>query len=656
MAYQGNAPAYRATPTTKDTFSGDGSTTSFTLSKATSATNARVVVANVIQDPNVAYTVTGTTLTFTSAPPSGTDNIYVVHLGPAQAIIGNALADLTNVSSATPADGNALVYDNATALWKPGTVGGGGTIDVTASDAITAGDCVGLNADGTASTVGQLVYPAGVFHAIDSTTYGNAVCSDGNGTFLFVYAGGGAESYYAKAIAGTYSGGTWTFGTAVTLDSNGASNYFYPKMCWDSSANAFVITYGNNSSERYVVACTVSGTTVTCGTRVQLTSGSGYNTNNDCGSIVFDPNNGKSVVSYIVYATFARAAVRTVSVSGTTITLGTEYSAAEGVLSGYEKSAVAYDSTNQQFLLVFNSSTNSQHKYYQFTVSGTTVTWGGSATSYGESIGSYMPLQVAYSSAADAFLVIASQGSAGGIYCGVITISGTTPTVYDKTNQTNIFGHYYGASNKSFVSLIGDGNDFWIVNSHFSNTSSGLYLAKVSITDTNGISIQGKLRLPFNEADPASSVDVINYSSTVYICYDAASNSVITGTHGYAKYSTYTNASVLFAHSFECDVYNRSVNFIGIASENIADTATGSITVTGGVNESVSGLTTGNRYYLSLKTGDLSDEVTLLSKGQVNNGAAYPTDVYFELAHMKEYSPVGVALSPTKFLITDTLR
>jgi len=43
----------------------------------------RVVVENVIQDPTVAYSVSGTTLTFTSAPPSGTNNIYVVHLGPA---------------------------------------------------------------------------------------------------------------------------------------------------------------------------------------------------------------------------------------------------------------------------------------------------------------------------------------------------------------------------------------------------------------------------------------------------------------------------------------------------------------------------------------------------------------------------------------------
>ena len=38
-----------------------------------------VFVGNVRQDPNSAYTLSGTTLTFTGAPPSGTNNIYVVH-------------------------------------------------------------------------------------------------------------------------------------------------------------------------------------------------------------------------------------------------------------------------------------------------------------------------------------------------------------------------------------------------------------------------------------------------------------------------------------------------------------------------------------------------------------------------------------------------
>jgi hypothetical protein len=61
-------------------FNGDGSTTAFTLDVAPSSTlDLEVFVGNVRQDPNSAYTLSGTTLTFTGAPPSGTNNIYVVH-------------------------------------------------------------------------------------------------------------------------------------------------------------------------------------------------------------------------------------------------------------------------------------------------------------------------------------------------------------------------------------------------------------------------------------------------------------------------------------------------------------------------------------------------------------------------------------------------
>ena len=61
-------------------FSGNGVTTTFTLSKSVnSVTDLEVVVENVLQEPTVAYTVIGTTLTFTGAPPSGTNNIYVIY-------------------------------------------------------------------------------------------------------------------------------------------------------------------------------------------------------------------------------------------------------------------------------------------------------------------------------------------------------------------------------------------------------------------------------------------------------------------------------------------------------------------------------------------------------------------------------------------------
>lgn len=66
---------------TQDSFTGDGSTLAFTMS--TSVTNnqeQRVIVAveNVYQNPANAYTVSGTTITFSSAP-GNTESIVVIH-------------------------------------------------------------------------------------------------------------------------------------------------------------------------------------------------------------------------------------------------------------------------------------------------------------------------------------------------------------------------------------------------------------------------------------------------------------------------------------------------------------------------------------------------------------------------------------------------
>ena len=85
MSYIGQTPTGLYTTTNaKDTFSGNASATSFTLSQAGTTNNVDVFVENVRQEPTVAYTVDGTTLTFTAAPVAGTDNIYVVNRGPAE--------------------------------------------------------------------------------------------------------------------------------------------------------------------------------------------------------------------------------------------------------------------------------------------------------------------------------------------------------------------------------------------------------------------------------------------------------------------------------------------------------------------------------------------------------------------------------------------
>lgn len=66
------------TPRDVDRFSGDGSTTTFTLSRTVNAAvDIEVFVENVQQEPLTAYDVNGTSLVFTGAPSSGTNNIYV---------------------------------------------------------------------------------------------------------------------------------------------------------------------------------------------------------------------------------------------------------------------------------------------------------------------------------------------------------------------------------------------------------------------------------------------------------------------------------------------------------------------------------------------------------------------------------------------------
>jgi len=82
MAYLGNSPKTNLITMNSEQFSGDGTTTNFTLAQTVTLTaEIEVFIGNVRQDPFSAYTVAGQTLSFTSAPASGTNNIYVVFQG-----------------------------------------------------------------------------------------------------------------------------------------------------------------------------------------------------------------------------------------------------------------------------------------------------------------------------------------------------------------------------------------------------------------------------------------------------------------------------------------------------------------------------------------------------------------------------------------------
>jgi hypothetical protein len=79
MSYIGAEPTTAAFPF--DQFSGNGTTTAFTLTYAPASTTSIIVaISGVVQNPNL-YSVVGTTITFSPAPPTGTNNISVLYLG-----------------------------------------------------------------------------------------------------------------------------------------------------------------------------------------------------------------------------------------------------------------------------------------------------------------------------------------------------------------------------------------------------------------------------------------------------------------------------------------------------------------------------------------------------------------------------------------------
>jgi hypothetical protein len=103
VSYIGNNPVNQNFVAGADQFSGTGSQTVFTLSRNVNTVfDMFVTVSNVPQDPFTAYTVAGNTLTFDSAPPSGTNNIDVVYRA-------------TNVQTFVPSPGVSQQFSIGTA-------------------------------------------------------------------------------------------------------------------------------------------------------------------------------------------------------------------------------------------------------------------------------------------------------------------------------------------------------------------------------------------------------------------------------------------------------------------------------------------------------------------------------------------------------------
>jgi hypothetical protein len=109
MSYIGQTlPADSFQGFTTDSFTGDGSATTFTLSKTPFNESALlVVINNVVQKPTTNFTVSGTTLTIVGTAVASSDVIYATHIGGALPIGQAASLDLNGASDQLILDADA---------------------------------------------------------------------------------------------------------------------------------------------------------------------------------------------------------------------------------------------------------------------------------------------------------------------------------------------------------------------------------------------------------------------------------------------------------------------------------------------------------------------------------------------------------------------
>ena len=209
-----NFATFDISDNTVDNFTGDGSTTTFTLSK-TPASNGNVLVTidGVVQYPDDsttirAYTVSENILDFASAPGNGVE-IQVRHIGFAGATSGGGgvTGFYGRAGNAVLKSTDSIVFNNATAS---------GTVE--AANVTVTGN---LTVEGTTTTLDtELTSVDKLEVAANNTTVAAAITQTGTGDILNLY--DGATEVFTVTDGGRVGIGTFDVDSAVKLQVNAA--------------------------------------------------------------------------------------------------------------------------------------------------------------------------------------------------------------------------------------------------------------------------------------------------------------------------------------------------------------------------------------------------------------------------------------------------
>ncbi len=433
-----------------------------------------------------------------------------------------------------------------------------------ASGALSSGDIVSLNSDGTVSVVVGI--PAGVgtevvFDATNIVTTSSAY-DPTSGKVVVVYRDA-SNSYIGMAVVGTVSGTSISFGTPVVF--NNASSRS-PGCSYDSANNKFVITYSTASGSYYygyAVVGTVSGTSISFGTPAVFNNVDTY-----WSSMYsrYDATNGKIVISYL-NTSGQPGYVKLGTVSGTSITFGS----ANSYCTGYTQQGGMSDIVNGKFVIAHQEYISNAYRGMLVvgSISGNTVSMG-TPFQFHNAVLNPTPRSLVFT--ASGKVVITYKNTNAGLVTAVVgTLSGTSISL--GTSVT-----------------VGTAND-WIHAIDYDSVNDKVLLAVSDGTLPAAVMYVGTVSGTSISFDAAV---VVNSGGTSYLSLVSLNNGKAVMAFGVSSTTPATTGASIFSLAS-----TNLPDVVGITTGAIADTATGAVTLSGGISTGHTGLTINANYYVT---------------------------------------------------------
>lgn len=296
MAYVGNSPTQQSFTGGVDQYNGNNSNTVFGLTRTINTVyDVDVYVENVWQRPTTGYTISANTITFTSAPPAGSNNVVVVYknfsatsIVPQQgsvvhtAFAANAIPTALGYVPAnkagdtfsgavsgitTLAAGNTTItgFANVTTTLAAGNTTITGTLSASANVNFDSGT---LFVDGTNNRVGiNNTAPTHVFEVIGGTN---------NDTMRLNVVGGGSTTLRIDTVNDNAANRNWAFRNRYNAygrfelmrGTTSTENPLTPVMWWN-----------NDSSATMAANVAINGTIIATGGQIQFPSSQNASSN-----------------------------------------------------------------------------------------------------------------------------------------------------------------------------------------------------------------------------------------------------------------------------------------------------------------------------------------------------------------------------------------